>query len=226
MRILLLEDDKNTSWMIWHGLKDQHTVDCLFSSKDVLFQAENNLYDLYIIESHLPGLNGIEVCRKLRAQGQRALILLLTPIDGLDDRIQALDAGADDVISKPLFIAELRACIRALSRRGQLEYNLNTLRAGDVMINLNEGTVYHQGVVLALYRKQFLLLEHFLRHPEHIMTRNMLLERIWESSADPLTNTVDVHIKFLRDKLDRPFGSQHICTIYGSGYKFSVEKDG
>jgi two-component system, OmpR family, response regulator len=223
MRILLIEDDKDTSSAIRAMLKDRNTVECVFTGQDALTHAESSEYDVYILDIGLPDMDGIEVCRQLRKLESGVPILMLTASAEIKDKVLALDAGADDFLSKPFHFDELKARLRALSRRGKLRDGINLLKVGDVAINLTEGQSYHKGNVLQLRRKEFLLLEYFLRHPGQIITRNMLLEHVWESKSDPLTNTVDVHIKFLRDKLDKPYGTHHIRTIHGMGYKFEIE---
>ncbi len=226
MRILLIEDDPEMSSTVRDGLRDRYTVDCVFTGKEALNQAENGAYDIYILDIGLPDMSGVEVCSKLRALGRDTPVLMLTTSNEVQDKVRSLDAGADDFLSEPFHFDELLARLRALTRRGKQLQKSNSLQVGEVMVNLSEGNAYHQGVRLDLRRKEFLLLEYFLRHVGKVVTRNMLLEQVWESKSDPLTNTVDVHIKFLRDKVDKPFGTKYIRTIHGMGYKFTFEKEG
>jgi two-component system OmpR family response regulator len=226
MRILLIEDDREMSSTVRDGLRDRYTVDYAFTGKEALLQAENAAYDICILDIGLPDMNGVEVCTKLRLISQETPILMLTASNELQDIVRSLDAGADDFLSKPFHFDELLARLRALTRRGKTLQPSNSIQVGEVSVNLSEGNAYHQGIRLDLRRKEFLLLEYFLRHAGRVVTRNMLLEQVWESKSDPLTNTVDVHIKFLRDKVDKPFGTKHIRTIHGMGYKFTTEKGG
>jgi DNA-binding response OmpR family regulator len=222
MRILLVEDDKDTSSLIRDGLKDRYIVECVFNGEDAISLAEANSYDLYILDIGLPDSNGIDICRRIRLLDKEAPILMLTASTDIQDKVTVLDGGADDFLSKPFHFEELQARLRALMRRGKSLPETNILQAGDVKIDLAQGHAFHKEMRLNLRRKEFLLLEYFLRHAGRVITRNMLLEHVWESKSDPLTNTVDVHVKFLRDKIDKPFGTHHILTIHGMGYKFET----
>jgi DNA-binding response OmpR family regulator len=224
MRILLAEYDQVMSSVVGDGLKQQYLVDCVTNAADTLSYAESTCYDLFLIDAELPDHSGLLVCQKLRHLGLQAPILMLVSNTQFADKVTLLDAGADDCLSKPFSFAELAARIRALSRRNAVMCDLNRLEVDDVMMNLASGEVFHRGIKILLRRKEYLVLEYLLRQAGRVITRDMLLEQVWEAESDPFTNTVDVHIKFLRDKLDKAFGSNHILTIHGVGYKFMPDQ--
>jgi DNA-binding response OmpR family regulator len=219
MRILIVEDDQFTAEAIRDGLKKRYAVDLAATGEEGLQHIEENEYDLIILDLNLPDMTGIDICKKVRRNHTSTPILMLTGSIDLQDRVTSLDAGADDFLSKPFNFAELHARLRALSRRGTIAAQPDKIQIGDLVLEKASGKVYHKGIEVKLRRKEFLLLEYLITHPGKIVTRNMLLEHVWESSANPMTNTIDVHVKFLRDRVDRPFGTHYIKTIHGLGYK-------
>jgi DNA-binding response OmpR family regulator len=224
MRILLAEYDQVMSSVIGDGLKQHYLVDCVKTAAEALSYAESTCYDLFLLDAELPDQNGLLICQKMRQLGHHTPILVLVATAQIAEKVALLDAGADDCLSKPFHFSELLARLRALSRRSAIIQDCSRLEVGDVMMNLASGEVFHRGTLLNLRHKEFLVLEYFLRQAGCIITRDMILEQVWESNSDLFTNTVDVHIKFLRDKLDKPFGSNHIQTIHGMGYKFASDQ--
>jgi DNA-binding response OmpR family regulator len=219
MRILLIEDDLSIAQTIRDGIKNQHVVDIAHDGQKGLSQAETNQYDTIILDVTLPDIDGIQICHQLRADHITTPILMLTGKDSIQDKVQALDAGADDYLTKPFHFAELQARLRALHRRPTKTFQKNRVTVGELSIDPVNRLVTHGTSPIELRRKEFLLLEYLMRHANQVVTRNMILEHVWEEDADPSTNTIDVHIKYLRDKIDKPFGTKHLKTVHGLGYK-------
>jgi DNA-binding response OmpR family regulator len=181
--------------------------------------AHINDYDLIILDYVLPDGNGVELCAKLRKANIRIPILFVTVRYGIRDKVAALDAGADDYIVKPFSVKELHARIRALMRRSLNVYNDDILKIDDLTLDISERTVVRDQKDIYLRKKEFNLLEYMIRNKNRVLTRSMILEHVWEGGAEELSNTVDVHIKYLRDKVDKPFKRKLIKTIHGLGYK-------
>jgi len=222
MRILLVEDDLEMAHAIRATVKDRFAIEVVHTGEEGLFHIENYAYDLIILDLNLPDMTGIDICCRIRSTGLTTPVLMLTGSQELDDKVRCLDAGADDFLSKPFAKAELHARLRALSRRSRMQLETSLFCVNDLAVDSSTGIAFHRGTPLNLRRKEFLLLEYLMRNAGKIVTRNMLLEHVWDSSADPATNTVDVHIKCLRDKIDKPFGTKQILTIHGLGYKLET----
>lgn len=223
MHILLVEDDQDTALSIRDAVKHRYTVDAVDTGERGIFEAEVNDYDLIILDLNLPDINGIKVCKRLRHDGIKTPILFLTGSSDITNRVKGLDAGADDYLVKPFHTDELNARLRALTRRANKSFIPNKIKAGDLLVDTSSARAYHHGKLLDLRRKEYLLLEYLVRNAGKIVTRNMFIEHVWDNHTDPGTNTVDVHIKFLRDKVDKPFGTNLIRTIHGVGYSLDVE---
>ncbi len=222
MRLLLIEDDRETANTIKEQLEDNYTVELAFSGEDGEYQAEINEYDLIILDLGLPDMNGLEVCQKIRENKIQTPILILTGEDGTDKKVSLLDCGADDYLTKPFAIDELKARVRMLLRRSPKLSSSNILSIGDLTIDLNKMSVTRGERIITLRRKEFYLLEYLARNVGRVITREMILDHIWESSAEPITNVIDVHIKYLRDQVDRPFDKKLIKTVHGMGYKIEA----
>lgn len=222
MRILLIEDDISLARTIEMSLKPLFAFDMAHTADSGMKMAHYNEYDCLLLDLTLPDLDGLEVCRKLREDGVKTPILMLTARGSIDDRVNGLDIGADDYLTKPFSLVELQARIRALLRRSPDNLTDNTLTVGNVSLDLNRREVYRDGTMVPLRRKEFDLLEYLLRNQGRVLTRSMILEHVWDNSIDPFTNAIDVHIKFLRDRIDRPFDSNLIHTVHGLGYKFEI----
>ncbi len=219
MKILVIEDDKQTAETIRDEMKDYYAVDVAYTGEDGEYQAGVNDYDTILIDWILPDIDGTTVCREIRKAGIKAPILMLTGQTETKDKVFALDAGADDYLTKPFSFAELLARVRALMRRNPDTIPSNILAVGDLTLNVTSNTVKYKETTIPLRKKEFGLLECLMRNKGRVLTRSMILEHVWDSDTDPITNTIDVHINSLREKIDRPFGTFLIKTVHGLGYK-------
>jgi two-component system OmpR family response regulator len=220
MKILVIEDDKTTGPYIAAGLREEgHSVDHLENGADGLLQATIGGYDVLIVDRMLPGLDGVSLVKTLRGAKNRTPVLLLTALGGVDDRIEGLNAGGDDYLVKPFAFGELSARVMALGRRPALSEEPTVLRVRDLEMNLLTRKVTRAGQGIDLLPREFALLEHLLRCKGRVQTRTMLLEAIWDIHFDPQTNLVDTHVSRLRAKVDKPFGTELIQTVRGSGYR-------
>jgi two-component system OmpR family response regulator len=219
MKLLLIEDDERTARYVMTGLAEEgHVVDHLTDGREGLIQASAGNYDVLIIDRMLPGLDGLALVKTLRAAKMRAPVLFLTAMDGVDDRVEGLNAGADDYLVKPFSFAELSARINALARRPQLSPEATVLRVADLEMDLIRRTVTRAGKRIDLQPREFALLEHLMRRPGRVQTRTMLLEGVWDFHFDPQTSVIETHISRLRAKIDKPFDTELIHTVRGAGY--------
>ena len=222
MKILVLEDDATTGSYIADGLRAEgHSVDLIPSGADGLMQASVGAYEVIVLDRMLPGLDGIAVLKTLRGARNRVPVLMLTAIGGVDDRIDGLNAGADDYLVKPFAFGELSARIAALGRRPQMQDAPTVLTARDLEMNLLSRKVSRGGQPVDLLPREFALLEHLLRRKGRVQTRTMLLEAVWDIHFDPQTNVVETHVSRLRAKVDKPFGADLIETVRGAGYRIA-----
>lgn len=222
MKILVVEDDKTTGPYIASGLREEgHVVDLVADGKDGLIQATTGDYDVLVIDRMLPGLDGLTLLKTLRGARNKTPALMLTALSGVGDRIEGLDAGADDYLVKPFAFGELSARLSALARRPDLSDQETVLRAGDLEMDLVRRKVTRGEVVIDLLPREFALLEHLLRAKGRVQTRTMLLETVWGISFDPQTNVVETHISRLRSKVDKPFQADLIETVRGAGYRIA-----
>ncbi|HJZ24113.1 hypothetical protein A3G65_00950 [Candidatus Roizmanbacteria bacterium RIFCSPLOWO2_12_FULL_37_7b] len=219
MRVLLIEDDKDLAETLGLQLSKYYIVDLAFSGEDGEYKAYINEYDLIIIDISLPDTDGIVLCRKLRSNNLKSPILFLTGRCETEDIVEALDAGGDDYMSKPFSFHELLARIRALLRRNNTLLNDDILIVDDLVLDVVTRNVVRDSKHIPLRRKEFDLLEYLMRNKNRVLTRGMILEHVWESNIDEFSNTVDVHVKYLRDKVDKPFKKTSIKTVHGIGYK-------
>jgi two-component system OmpR family response regulator len=219
MRILIVEDDRKTAEYVVRGLSEAgHVCDLLSDGHDALFQATRETYDLAVVDRMLPGLDGLSLVKALRAAGTRTPVLFLTAVGGVDDRVEGLEAGGDDYLVKPFAFSELLARANALSRRPPVQDQKTVLRVADLELDLVKRRVTRQGQLLDLQPREFLLLEILMRNEGRVLTRTMLLERVWDLHFDPKTSVVETHISRLRSKIDRPFGSALLHTVRNTGY--------
>lgn len=220
MKILLIEDDKNTAEAVKNGLKSHYyTVDSVFTGGEGEINAEVNDYDLVIIDIMLPDIDGIEVCRRIRSSGIKTPILMLTARLSVEDKVTALDNGADDYLTKPFNLAELLARVRALMRRDVNSLKNNKLKAADLILDTTTYMVKRTDKTIDLRKKELEILEYLMRNKGKVMSRSMIFEHVWDENSNPFTNVVDVHIRYLREKIDLPFREQLIKTVHGIGYK-------
>jgi two-component system, OmpR family, response regulator len=219
MRILLLEDDANTAAYISKGLEEEgHTVDHIPDGRDALGPAIRESYDVIILDRMLPNLDGLAIIKAIRGAGCRVPVLFLTALGGVDDRVEGLDAGGDDYLVKPFAFSELLARVNALARRPHTKGEETRLKVGDLEVDLVSRRVSRGGDTIDLQPREFRLLEVLVRNQGRILTRTMLLERVWSFHFDPKTSVVETHISRLRAKIDKPYGRELIHTIRGSGY--------
>jgi DNA-binding response OmpR family regulator len=218
VRILLVEDDARVSGFIARGLREQtYAVDVSSDGEQALYQASVNEYDLVILDLMLPVKNGYEVCRELRAGGFRAPILMLTARDAVDDRVEGLDAGADDYLTKPFDFKELLARLRALRRRSA-ELRPAVARVADLTLNTASHAVERAGHPVSLTAKEYALLEFLVLNAGRVVGREAIAQHVWDESFDPFSNVIDVYVKRLRAKLDTGYGRRLIHTRRGEGY--------
>jgi len=223
MRILIVEDDYKIANAIKKGLsQESYAVDVSLDGKDGLGQALTIEYDLIILDRMLPEIDGIAICRALREKKYKTPILILTAKDKIKDRVEGLNAGADDYLVKPFAFEELLARVRALLRRPQNVAD-NIIKVKDLELNTVSFEVARAGKKIKLSATEFALLEYLMRNPGRILTKDMIISHVWDYDADILPNTVEVYIGYLRNKIDKPFKSkpQIIETVRGFGYKIN-----
>ena len=224
MRVLMVEDDVKMAALVRRGLtEDGHAADVAGTGEDAVWMAQAHPYDAIVLDVMLPGLSGFETCKRLRDEGVWSPVLMLTARDGVEDRVAGLDVGADDYLTKPFSFAELLARLRALSRRGAVERPAE-LTVGDLRLDPATRRVWRGEDVVALSPKEFALLETFMRRPGQVLTRVQLLEHAWDFAYENRSNVVDVYLRYLREKLDRPFGKSSFETVRGVGYR--LREDG
>lgn len=219
MKVLVIEDDVSTADYIVGGLKEEgHDPDHAAFGPTGLELACTRDYDVVVADRMLPGLDGLSIIRALRSSGRDTPVIFLTAVSGLDDRVEGLEAGADDYLVKPFAFSELMARLNALARRSPLRREETVLKVGDLEMNLIARTVRREGREIDLQPREFRLLEYMMRNRGRVLTRTMLLERVWDFHFDPKTNVVETHVSRLRAKVDRPFSAEMIRTIRGAGY--------
>ena len=223
MRVLIVEDEVKMAALLRRGLREEGiAVDVAGRGEDALWMAGATEYDAVVLDVMLPGIDGFETCRRLRAQGTWAPVLMLTARDAVEDRVAGLDGGADDYLTKPFSFAELHARLRAVSRRGTPERPA-VLRVGDLELDPAERAVRRGGAEISLSPREFALLEAFMRHPGEVLSRYQLLERAWDFGYENRSNVIDVYVRYLREKIDRPFGSTTLETVRGVGYRLRAD---
>ncbi|HEY2715646.1 MAG TPA: response regulator transcription factor [Solirubrobacterales bacterium] len=224
MRVLVVEDEVKMAALLRRGLTEQGlAVDVAGSGEDALARTAGAEYDVIVLDVILPGIDGFETCRRLRLDGIWSPVLMLTARGALEDRVAGLDGGADDYLTKPFSFAELLARLRALVRRGQTE-RPTLLEVGDLRLDPATRQVWRGEEEINLSAKEFTLLEAFMRHPGSVLTRTQLLEQAWEYDFEHRSNVIEVYIRYLRRKIDVPFGLNSLETVRGAGYR--LRKDG
>ncbi len=220
MRLLVIEDDASTADYIAKGLReDGHVVDVARNGRDGMFMALNESFDVIVTDRMLPGADGVSIIRAMRASGIATPVLMLTALGEVEKRVEGLEAGADDYLAKPFAFTELRARIRALARRPAAPPAADTvLEHAGVRMDLLARTATRGARKLDLLPTEWRLLEFFLRHPGQVVTRTMLLEKVWDYAFDPTTNVVDVHVSRQRRKLDAAGEPPLLRTVRGAGY--------
>jgi two-component system OmpR family response regulator len=226
MRVLVVEDEARMARLLKRGLEEEgHAVDVSGDGPEGLWMATENSYAAIVLDVMLPGLDGFEVCRKLRAAGVWAPVIMLTARDAVGDRVRGLDAGADDYLVKPFSLLELAARLRALARRDD-RARPAVLDVSGLRLDPATKQAWRDGVELHLSPKEFSLLEFFLRHPGTVLSRSQILEAVWDFAYDGGSNVVDQYVAYLRRKVDLPFSRHDIETVRGMGYRLRAEQQG
>jgi two-component system, OmpR family, response regulator len=219
MRVLVVEDEVKMAGLIRRGLVEEgYAADVASSGEDAVWMAQAHPYDAIVLDVMLPRLSGYETCRTLRNAGVWAPVLTLTARDAVEDRVAGLDVGADDYLTKPFSFAELLARLRALARRGGVERPAE-LEVGDLRLDPAARRAWRGKVEIQLSPKEFALLETFMRRPGQVLSRLQLLEHAWDFAYENRSNVIDVYVRYLREKVDRPFGASSIETVRGVGYR-------
>jgi two-component system OmpR family response regulator len=219
MKILLIEDDQSTADYVVNGLRQHgHVIDHARTGRDGLLLAAAEAYEVMIVDRMLPGLDGLSIVKTIRGAGVKTPVLFLTTLGGIDDRVAGLEAGGDDYLVKPFAFAELLARVNALARRPPPVDVQTSLIVADLQLDLLKRSVTRGGKRIDLQPQEFKLLEYLMRHADHVVTRTMLLESVWDFHFDPQTTVVETHISRLRSKIDAGFDKPLIHTVRGSGY--------
>jgi two-component system OmpR family response regulator len=223
VRVLIVEDEVKLASLIRRGLRDEGMLaDVAVKGEDALWMAGATDYDVIVLDVMLPGLDGFQVVRRLRADDVWAPVLMLTARDAIEDRVAGLEGGADDYLVKPFAFEELVARLRALSRRGPVE-RATVLQAGDLSLDPATRAVRRGDADIPLSAKEYALLETFMRRPGQVLDRYQLLEHAWDGEYENRSNVVDVYVRYLREKVDRPFGVESIETVRGAGYRLRAD---
>ena len=219
MRLLVIEDERKIARVITESLKrEKYAVDAAYDGEEGFNLAGSQPYDLLIVDRMLPGLEGTEIVKKLRENGKNMPILFLTALSTTEDKTLGLDVGADDYLTKPFAIDELLARVRALLRRPPIQQP-DILKIDNLRIDKQQQTVTRAGKIIDLTNKEYALLEYLMQHPNQILSKETLIDHVWDFDADILPNNVEVYIKNLRQKIDKPFKKQLIKTVRGFGYR-------
>ena len=222
MRILIVEDEKKVAAFIKKGLEEEtYAVDIATDGEEGFHLGEQNQYDLIILDLMLPKINGLDILSRLRSQKIDTPILLLTAKDSVEDKVEGLNQGADDYLTKPFAFSELLARIRVRLRRGKAE-SKTTLEIADLTLNLVSHKVSRGNEEIELTGKEYSLLEYFMRNQEKVLTRTMIAEHVWDYNFDTFTNVIDVYVNHLRKKIDKNFSTKLLHTLRGVGYVMKV----
>jgi two-component system OmpR family response regulator len=224
VRVLIVEDDKRMGAAIRRGLQAEDIVaDVATNGEDALWMAGATEFDVLVLDVMLPGIDGFETCRRLREAEVWTPIIMLTARDSVEDRVQGLDEGADDYLTKPFSLAELLARLRALARRGPLERPA-VLQVGALRLDPATRQAWRGKDEIKLSSKEFALMEAFMRRPGEVLSQFQLLDFAWDYDYENRSNVVEVYVRYLREKIDRPFGVESLETVRGAGYR--LRKDG
>ncbi len=224
MHILVVEDEQRLAFLLRRVLlEERHTVDLAHDGHTGLNLALSDTYDVVILDVMLPGIDGLEVCRQMRAERIMSPVLMLTARGSVEDRVTGLNVGADDYLTKPFAMEELLARINALLRRRDQRFDENLrLSVGDLTLDLVRHEVSRNGRIIELTAKEFALLEYLMRHPGRVLTRTQIVDAVWRYDMEALSNVVDIYIHYLREKIDQGFSHSLIKTVRGVGYKIEA----
>lgn len=219
MHLLIVDDEPKVVALLKRALeRDGHTLEVATSGDDALRSIKEGKFDALILDVMIPAPDGLEVCRRLRRDGDWTPVLLLTGRGAVEDRVTGLDAGADDYLPKPFSLTELSARLRAITRRAE-QSDADVLQVGDILLDPAAHRVLRNGQTIELTPKEFALLELFMRRRGEVLTRSVILDHVWDFAYEGGSNVVDVYVRYLRDKVDRPFGERSIETVRGVGYR-------
>ena len=221
MHILVVEDEQRLASLLRRVLQEErHMVDLALDGQKGLLLATSGTYNVVILDVMLPEVDGIEICRQMRAEGVMTPVLMLTARGAVEDRVRGLNAGADDYLTKPFAMEELLARINALLRRRDRPFEAESeLRVADLTLDLVRHEAQRAGQIIELTAKEFALLEYLMRHPGQVLTRTQIIDAVWSYDTEALSNVVDIYIHYLRDKIDRGFSRSLIKTVRSVGYK-------
>ena len=223
MRVLVVEDDPKLGPVLVRGLAtDAIAADLVTTGREAIIRAGATEYTVIVLDVMLPDLDGFQVCRALRQDNTFAPVLMLTARDAIDDRVQGLDSGADDYLVKPFSFVELLARVRAMSRRGPIQRTV-MLEVGDLRLDSARHQVWRGDSPIDLSRKEYAILEALMRHAGDVLSRFDLLEQVWGYDYENRSNIVEVYIRYLREKIDRPFGRNTLQTVRGVGYRVCAD---
>ena len=223
MRVLVVEDDPKLGPVLVRGLAtDAIAADLVTTGREAIIRAGATDYTVIVLDVMLPDLDGFQVCRALRDDNTFAPVLMLTARDAIDDRVQGLDSGADDYLVKPFSFVELLARVRAMSRRGSIQQTV-MLEVGDLRLDSARHQVWRGDTPIDLSRKEYAILEALMRHAGDVLSRFDLLEQVWGYDYENRSNIVEVYIRYLREKIDRPFGRNTLQTVRGVGYRVCAD---
>jgi two-component system, OmpR family, response regulator len=224
MRVLVVDDEAKLANLLQRQLRRQGIgVDVACSGEAALGRATATAYDVIVLDLMLPGVDGFETCRRLRAEGVWSPTLMLTARSGVEDRVRGLDSGADDYLTKPFLLDELLARLRALTRRGSPP-RPTILQVGSLRLDPASRRAWRDELELRLTSREFSLLETFMSRPGEVLSRFDLLEHVWDQSYENRSNVIEVYIRYLRDKIDRPFGCDSLETVRGAGYRLRANE--
>ena len=225
MHILLIEDDPSTASYASKGLTEAgHVVDVLADGKEGMVQAIQTSYDVLVVDRMLPSMDGLSIVKALRVAGNKTPVLFLTAVSGVDDRVEGLEAGADDYLTKPFAFSELLARINALYRRPNASVEVTHLRVGDLELDLLARIARRGDQEIELQPREFTLLEVLMRNEGRVVSRTMLLEQVWDFHFDPKTSVVETHVSRLRSKIDKPFDVSLLHTVRNLGYSMHTPR--
>lgn len=224
MRLLIIEDNKQVVMALQRGLRSAYAIDVAYNGQDGLLQAMATSYDVILLDLTLPDMSGEDICRTLRAERRTMPIVIITAATEVVKKVTLLDMGADDFLTKPCSLEEIRARLRAVLRRSSQRLFNTLLVVEDLELDTAARTVTRQGQAIQLRRKEFDLLEYLMLNAGRTVTRPMIIEHVWDMNENLWTNAVDVHIKHLRDRVDKPFGKRLIRTVHGVGYKIETSE--
>lgn len=223
MHVLVVEDERRLANLVRRALEEEgNVVDVSLDGAEGLDMAEGTQYDLLVLDLMLPHVDGVEICRRLRASGNDVRILMLTARDAVEDRVLGLEAGADDYLVKPFSFSELLARVKALSRRQIQPQAEETLESGDLVLDLQRREAKRGQDTIELTAKEFQLLEYLMRNAGHVLTRTQILDHVWGYNFDSFSNVVDIYVHYLRNKIDKGYSEPLIKTVRGVGYSLKA----